>query len=179
MLEDIKTGEKSKKIKITRVAVELRAQSPNMFPSFCLSLFPLSSDATWSPVQVTALFNDAICLMPSSACQSISHYPSSCLSWSITSTPWLQQTKEQRASPETSLQWPIRRSILQTNWWETQRKRHAGNNNKQQQKQRERGRWWAYLLSYLFLTSLFCWSRRFNQGTNWDEGGSQRRAVEP
>lgn len=61
--------------------------------------------------------------MPSCGCQSISHYPSSRLSRCITRTPWLRHTKEQRASPETSLQQRPIRSILQTNWWETPRKK--------------------------------------------------------
>ena len=175
VVEDIKTGEEEQEDQNYQSSSKAPGAEPRCVSPFLPLTLPLSSDATWSLAQVTALFNDAICLMPSCGCQSISHYPSSCLSCRITRTPWLRHTKEQRASPGTSLQWPIR-SILQTNWWETWKTRR-----KQQQATTktggEGGRWWAHLLSS---TSPFCWSGRFHRGTNWDEGGSQRgKSVQP
>lgn len=118
VLEDIKPGEEEQEDQNYPSSSQAGGAEPRCLSPFPPRALPLSSDATWSLAQVTALFNDAICLMPSCACQSISHYPSSWLSRCNTRTPWLQHTKEQRASPETSLQRPIR-SLLQTNWWET------------------------------------------------------------
>lgn len=66
VVEDIK-NRRSEKIKISSFqsggSKSWGAQSPRrVFPSSSLSLFPSHLE---SPPQVTALFNDAICLMPS------------------------------------------------------------------------------------------------------------------
>lgn len=177
-VEDIKTGEEEQEDQNYQCSSKAGGAKPRCVSPFLPFTLPLSSNATWSLVQVTALFNDAICLMPSCGCQSISHYPSSCLSHCITRTPWLQHTKEQRTSPETLLQRPIR-SILQTNWWDRPRKRQGGNNNKQQQKQGRRGRWWAHLLSCLFpnFPFLLIWEVPPGHKLGW---GSQRgKFVKP
>lgn len=108
VVEDIKTEEQEWEDQNYQSSSKAGGSKPRCVSLFLPLTLPLSSDATWSLAQVTALFNDAICLMPSCGCQSISHYPSSCLSYSIARTPRLRRTKEQRASPETSLQRPIK-----------------------------------------------------------------------
>lgn len=166
----LKREKKSKKIKITRAA-KLEAQSPNVFPSFSLSPFPSHLTPHEALAQVTALFNDAICLMPSCACQSISHYPSSRLSHCITRTPWLQHTKEPRLKRRCS--GPLGASSRLIGG-RCHLKRRGG---KQQQatttktRGEEDGDDGQIFNPSSSPASPFCWCRRFHKGTNrgWEK----------
>lgn len=96
VVEDIKTEEEQEQDQNCQSSRKAGGSKPWCISPFLPLALPLSSDATWSLAQVTALFNDAICLMPSCSCQSILHYPSSCLPYSITRAPRLQCTKALR-----------------------------------------------------------------------------------
>lgn len=175
VVEDIKT-EKEKEDQNYQSS-KAGGTKPRCDSPFLLLTFSLSSDTTWSLAQVTALFNDAICLMPSCGCQSISHYPSSCLSYCITRTPWLQHTKEPRLKHRCSGPLGASSKLIGGRHHVKDKEETTTSNNKNRGEEDGDGHIFYPASS---LTFPFCWSGRFHHGTNWDEGGSQRgESVKP
>lgn len=164
----LKEGKESKKIKITRAA-KLEAQSPGAFFPFALSP-PLSSDATWSLAQVTALFNDAICLMLPCACQSISHYPSPRLSPCTTGSPWLRRTTKPCLEHHCSGSLGASPRLIGG--------KHDAK-DKEENNSKRVGRWWADLLSYLFPIFSFLLMQEVPRGhkVGWEKKSTQNNML--